>query len=118
VDVDQFEKVSAQLDGLYQELAILVKKSPNDAFKIKLINSTLLQANKLLGKRYKPFDDFEQFDIDTLPTNSDVAFIISQYMECAEKLRADNISSEFGEWYWRGKSPRIRTAPPKKLKKS
>jgi hypothetical protein len=47
-DIDTFEKLKAQLDGLYQEMSVLAKKSPNDAvnaFKIKLVNATLERCN-------------------------------------------------------------------------
>lgn len=118
-DVDVFEKLKAQLDSLHQEMSVLGKKSPNDAvnsFKIKLINTTLAQSNQLLGSEYRPFDDFEAFDSDDLPSNSDVTFIVSQYIECAEKFRSDNVRKEHSSWYWRTTDESIiRTSPPKKL---
>jgi hypothetical protein len=118
-DVDVFEKLKSQLDSLHQEMSVLGKKSPNDAvnsFKIKFINTALSQCNKLLGSKYRPFDDFEAFDPDALPSNSDVTFIISQYIECAEKFRADNIRREHSYWYWRTTDESVvRTSPPKKL---
>jgi hypothetical protein len=124
-DVDVFEKLTAQLDGLHSELTILAKKSPNDAvnnFKLKFINSTLEQCNKFFGVKNRPFADFEKFSMDDLPTNSDVTFIVSQYIECAEKFRADHIYYHVGDWYWRidgeGESfPSTQTAPPKKIGK-
>ncbi len=75
-------------------MSTLARKSPNDAvnaFKIGLVNSTLRQCNALFGKKYLPFEDFAEFSQDELPSNSDVAFVVSQYKECAERLRADNI---------------------------
>ena len=118
-DVDTFEKLKAQLDGLHQELSILAKKSPNDAvneFKIKLINITLSKCNQLLGKKYLPFIDFEAFSLDEMPSNSDVTFIISQYIECAEKFRSDHIYEDYG-WYWKtdGRGDPIPTSQPRKL---
>ena len=50
-DVDIFEKLTAQLGSLYQEISTLAKKSPNNAintFKLKFVNGTLSQCNKLL----------------------------------------------------------------------
>ncbi len=121
-DVDLFEKLVAQLNGFYQELSILVKKSQNDAvnlFKLKFINGVLRQCNDLLGENYRPFPDFEVFSSDDLPSNSDVTFIISQYIECAEKFRADNIKQAGIWWIWDldedDDDDKIRTAPPKKL---
>jgi hypothetical protein len=124
-DVDTFEKIKAQLDSLYQEISVLARKSPKDAvnkFKLQFINSTLMQCNNFLGATYVPFVDFKSFSIDDLPTNSDVTFMIAQYIECAEKFRADNIKVEIEfdrtrTWHWKieGAGHKIETAPPKKL---
>lgn len=128
-DVNKFEKVQSQIEGLLLEVTNLAKKSPNDAvnkFKLKFINEILIEANRVLGKTYKPLSSFEKFDEDDLPSNSDVSFILSQYLSCFEKLRADNIyrkqeydgNKYFYEWYWvvgNSKST-IKTAPPKKIK--
>ena len=102
---------------------MLAKKSPNDAvnaFKLKFINSTLGRCNDFLGKKYRPFPDFTTFGEGDLPSNSDVTFIISQYIECAEKLRSDNIVSHYSHWFWviegEEKDARsTRTGPPRKL---
>ncbi|WP_187262950.1 hypothetical protein [Pontibacter beigongshangensis] len=128
-EVNLFEKIQSQLDGLLSEITILSKKSPNDGvnkFKLKFINEVLSSANKLLGTPYKPLASFEQFDEDDLPSNSDVTFILSQYLNCFEKMRADNIyrlqqydgNKYFYEWFWtvdKSKS-KIKTGPPKKIK--
>lgn len=128
-DVNKFEKVQSQLEGLLDEVTALARKSPNDGvnkFKLKFINELLSNGNKILGKSYKPLDSFEQFDEDELPSNSDVTFILSQYLNCFEKLRADNIfrsqqydgNKYFYEWFWivEKKQSTIKTAPPKKIK--
>jgi hypothetical protein len=102
-------------------MSVLVKKSPNDAvntFKAQLVNTTLGKCNKFFGDAYRPFDEFEAFNLDELPTNSDMTFIISQYIECAEKFRADNIKFAYDDgWLWRidDRGEQISTAPPKKL---
>ena len=120
-DVDVFEKLAAQLYSLYQEMSALAKKLPNDAintFKLRFVNGTLSQCNEFLGQRYRPFADFESFSADDMPSNSDVTFIISQYIECAEKFRADNIRREIDKWYWNFDDDGgawIRTPTPKKL---
>ncbi|MNJ83826.1 hypothetical protein D3C87_12520 [compost metagenome] len=128
-DVNKFEKVQSQIEGVLLEVSNLVKKSPNDAvnkFKLKFINEIVEVANKLLGKSYKPLSSFETFDEDDLPSNSDVSFVLSQYLSCFEKLRADNIyrkqeydgNKYFYEWYWIVSNTKsaIKTAPPKKIK--
>lgn len=121
-DVDVFEKLTVQLDGLYQELAVLAKKTPNGAvnkFKLVLINDILAQCNRLFGEKYRPFADFEIFSEDELPSNSDATIIISQYIECAEKFRADHVKREKGGigWAWQidDDGPIINTSMPKKL---
>ena len=122
-DVDRFEKLNAQLEGLYQEISVLAKKTPNDAlnaFKIQLVNRILKNSNSFLGPQHSPFDDFELFSIDALPTNSDVTLILAQYLECAEKFRSDNIEYNpvEGGWYWKlepAARDQIVTGPPKKI---
>lgn len=128
--VDIFEKLSGQLLSIYEEISLLSKKNPNDAvnkFKLKFINKLLLQSNDYLTDKYRPFDEFESFDEDDIPQNSDVVFILSQYLQCFEKLRSDNVVIKHGNWYWRvggGENDKvdddgmvlIRTVKPKKLK--
>jgi hypothetical protein len=129
IEINLFEKTQAQLEGLLTEVTILSKKSPNDGvnkFKLKFINEIISSSNKLLGKTYKPLDSFEQFEEDDLPSNSDVTFILTQYLNCFEKMRADNITREkrydgnkyFYEWYWviGNEVSNIKTAAPKKIK--
>jgi hypothetical protein len=124
-DVDIFEKLIGQLDSLHSEIGMLAKKSPNDAvnsFKLKFVNSTLDQSNNFLGEKYRPFSDFERFSEDDMPSTSDVTFIISQYIECGEKFRADNIMQYHGLWWWdidgeESGGPSMRAAPPKKISK-
>jgi hypothetical protein len=121
-DISKFERLQAQLQSLYTEIGVLAKGKPGDAlnkFKLKLTNKVLEEANTILDDESRPFGDFTQFDEDELPTNSDVLVILSMYMNGLEKLRADNITSDFqGHWYWLvdGSSSEIRTAPPRKLK--
>jgi hypothetical protein len=119
-DIDVFEKLDAQLTGLHSEMSTLTKKAPNDAvniFKMALVNAALTECNVLLGKEYRPFQDFETFSVDDLPTNSDVSLIISQYLTCLEKLRADNVAQIHGRWVWtvEDTNEEIRTAPPRKI---
>lgn len=129
-EVDVFEKLSGQLLSIYEEIALLSKKSPNDAvnkFKLKFINRLIQDSNEFLGNTYRPFDDFDSFEEDDIPQNSDVVFILSQYMQCFEKLRADNVVINNGYWCWKvigdqGEETdsegmvKIRTVKPKRLK--
>jgi len=130
-EVDAFEKLVGQLTSVYEELSILSKKAPNDAvnpFKLRFVNSLSAQANELLGGDYRPFDEFTEFDGDDVPQNSDVIFILSQYLQCFEKLRADNVEKLIGVWYWvldeepktvserEFSKNRIQTVRPRRLK--
>jgi hypothetical protein len=120
-DIDLFEKLTAQLEGLYQEISTLTKKNPNDAvnaFKLGLINAILDKCNEMLGGEFRPFPDFSIFQLDAMPSNSDVNFILSQYIECAEQLRSENIFVKNGAWRWRiedSEDETRRTNIPKKL---
>ena len=116
--VDEFEQANAQLEGLYTEIDKLSKKKPDDAvnkFKIKFINSVLLLANNVLGDEEKPFKDFSQFDEAEMPTNSDVAMIVAQYINCMEKYRIGHIVQSYTKWYWliTGEDKSRRTSAPK-----
>ncbi|WP_321323413.1 hypothetical protein [Thiomicrorhabdus sp.] len=129
-NVDIFEKLSGQLLSIYEEISLLSKKNPNDAvnkFKLKFVNKLISQSNEYLAEKYKPFEDFDNFDEDDIPQNSDVVFILSQYLQCFEKQRADNVVIRNGAWYWRVEGDEndsvdddgmvlIRTVKPKKLK--
>ncbi len=128
--VDTFEKLSGQLLSIYEEISLLSRKSPNDAvnkFKLKFINKMLTQSNEFLASKYKPFDDFELFEEDDMPQNSDIVFILSQYLQCFEKQRADNVIMRSGRWHWYVQGDKddevdeegkvlIQTIKPKKLK--
>jgi len=123
-EVDTFEKLQAQLGGLHTEISALSKKSQNDPlnkFKLKFVNQILSEANQLLGEKYKPFGDFSLFNEEDMPTNSDAAMMLTQYLNCFEKLRSDNIKKEKEypqHWYWlvEGKISNIRTVTPQIIK--
>ena len=123
-DIEKFEKTHAQLLGFYEETAVLVKKNPNDPmskFKLQLINKVLAAANEIVAD-IKPFEDFNQFDIEgDMPFNSDVAMILGQYIKCMELIKKDNTHMDFGKWYWDEdgdkKKDTIRTSAPVMLSK-
>jgi hypothetical protein len=103
-DIELFEKVYGQLQIIHAEISALSKKSPNDAineFKLTFVNQVLAQSNKLLKGDMKPLDGFNEFNLDVVPTNSDVVFVVAQYIECLDKLKSDNVKREsFGSWQW------------------
>ncbi len=123
-DIDKFEGLQAQMKGLYDEIQALAKKSPNDAlnkFKLGLIKILIADADAFLSDLGHPLKYFQGFEEEVLPTNSDALLVLSQYLSCMEKIRADNVTHTGynpEEWCWLvdGEDSDIRTAPPKKLK--
>ncbi len=127
--VDVFEKLCGQLTSVYDEISLLSKKNPNDAlnkFKLKFINKLVSDSNEFLTNKYRPLEDFLQFEEDDVPQNGDVVFILSQYLQCFEKFRSDNVAMRSGTWFW-SLDPQpgeittdgkvyIRTIKPKRLK--
>ena len=122
--INEFEKILAQLRGFYEDINVLVKKSPKeevDTFKLKLINKVLAQANDIISDS-KPFDDFTEFDIDgDMPNNGDVAMILGQYINCMEVVKKDNVHPFSGRWYWKTDNDpgnkEISTSAPADLKR-
>jgi hypothetical protein len=120
---DRLEKLMGQLNGIHAELSGFAKKTPNDAvnaFKLKFVNAVLLQCNEMFGTEYRPIGDFDQFNLDDVPSNSDVTFVASQYLQALEKLRSDNIHVDLGAWYYdlpKTDPNKMRAAAPAKLKK-
>jgi hypothetical protein len=122
--VEQFERLQAQIEGLHDEMQTLVRKSPNDllnTFKLGLVNSVLQRANALLGSEYRPYDEFETFADDRAPSNSDVMLILNQYLAALETMRADHIYQRPNSmmWAWRiaGLPSEVKTRAPLKLDK-
>lgn len=101
--VETFLKLQPQLKSTYDEISLLSKKKPTEVinkFKLKFINSILTRANEILNEKYKPFPgEFDLFNENELPNNSDVVFILSHYLTSLEKIRCDNI--KFSEYKWR-----------------
>jgi hypothetical protein len=105
-DVDFFEKVQAQVQQLHGEISVLSKSKPDNPinkFKLKFINEKIGEANAILTGEFKPFKDFNQFEEDNLPTNSDVVMILSQYLDCLEAWRSAHVefSRTDHSWLWR-----------------
>ena len=102
--IEAYEKLDVQIEGLHKEISIISKKSPNDAlnkFKLRFVNQILSEVNKILDKKYVPFDDFACFEEDDVPTNSDVVIVLTQYISCLEKFKFDNVEFKLTDWYWK-----------------
>lgn len=119
-EVKNLGKLIVQLQGLHTEISLLAKKSPNDGlnlFKLKLVNKVLTRGNEILTGHYKPFEDFDEFDEEALPTNSDVTMILTLYIEQAERFRSDNVVYSDYEWWYviNGAPSKIQGKPPTKI---
>ena len=120
-EVQDFERLEQQVHSMLTEVSELSKKKPNDGlnkFKLKLVNVLLERMNKVLGSQ-KPFTDFETFDEDDLPTNSDVVVVLSQYAAAIFQFRVENTNSDsIGRWYWRlsGNQDSLPTRRPDEFK--
>ena len=102
-EVELFVKTYSQMQSMYNEITILAKKKPNEAvniFKLRFINQILENANQLLKENYKPFENFENFDEDEIPTTSDITMMFAQYLDGMENLHSDNIRWDYNEWRW------------------
>ena len=121
-EIQQLEKLIGQLKTLHSEVGQLGKKSPNDGinkFKLGMINKVISRANKFLGEDYTPYDDFDEFIEEDVPSNSDVTFVLLQYLEEAERYRSNHVDQEMGRYYYKvsGKLTDVRAAPPSWSKK-
>ncbi len=119
-DVRTLEKLITQLTGMHTEITQLAKKSPNDGlnkFKISLINKVLSDANGVLVGDYVPFEDFREFNFDDLPTSSDAAVILCQYINQAERYRSNNVRMYDNYWWYRvnGVKSNIPAKPPTRV---
>lgn len=96
-----FEKHERQIQVYHREISVLSKKRENDAvnkFKLALINSTLRELNAIIGT---PLEGFEFFDENLLPTNSDVALVLAQYVSAVYAFRVSSTERNAnGSWYW------------------
>lgn len=101
--VATFDRLRSQLGTLYDEISILSKKSPDGAvnkFKLSILNEKLAEANELLGEDAKPSKQFTVFDVDNLPTNSDVVMMLSQYRDALEAWRSGRVHQTGFDWCW------------------
>ena len=120
-DVNFFEKVKAQLRQLQNEISALSKSKPDNPinkFKLGFINEKLVEANTILTGEFLPFKDFTVFDVDNVPTNSDVVMILSQYLDCLEAWRCANIHDSSYSWYWNVPGENITTEEPSRYRRS
>lgn len=86
-EVNQFLMLRELVTGLYEEMEDLTKKSSKETlneFKIKSLNRVLKPLRELL--KDQPTAMFlDLLEDDSLPTNSDVVIVLSQYLSAMKK---------------------------------
>lgn len=86
-EVNQFLMLRELVTGLYEEMKDLTKKSSKETlneFKIKSLNRVLKPLKDLL--KDQPTAMFlDLLEDNTLPTNSDVVIVLSQYLSAMKK---------------------------------
>ena len=101
-EVQEFERLEQQLHSMLTEMSELSKKKANDGlnkFKLKLVNVLMEGINRFLGDQ-RPFKEFETFDENDLPTNSDVVVMLSQYAAAVFQFRLENTEGLDYKWWW------------------
>lgn len=105
--VAAFDRLKSQLGVLYDEISALSKKAPDGAvnkFKLGILNEKLTEINELLGENFRPSKQFTVFDVESLPSNSDVVMILSQYRDALEAWRSAHVHkaglNEWEDWKW------------------
>lgn len=119
-DVAHFDKLTSQLEKLSSDIESLSKKNPDhpiNKFKLQFINEKIQDANQFLQPPYKPIENFDIFDEISLPSNSDVVMVLSQYIECLELWRSANVmrvKDGFGgySWEWKIEDDSVPADPP------
>lgn len=113
-EIDAFQKLILQMEKILNDFKDLSKKKPDGAvntFKLQFVNKLLGEANNILDKTTKPFDDFDKFSEDEVPTNSDVVLILTQYMAGLQNFALNNIASNprigHNAWIIKGKVSNI-----------
>jgi hypothetical protein len=117
--VDEFLKIWVQLNSMLNDFTELSKKKPDDAvnkFKLGFVNTIIARCNEILEEGDHPFPDFRAFHEDAVPSNSDVALVLSQYKACLEKFHYSNTvyDSAADLTYWVINSKKSRHEAPAK----
>jgi hypothetical protein len=119
-DVNEFERVKARLTALHAELSILSKGKPDNPlnkFKLGIVNGIVVAANALLDSEFRPMAEFVGFDDGALPTNSDVAVVLSQYIDAMEGWRCAHVHFDGLRWIWNVEEESIKTESPSRYRR-
>ena len=94
--------------------------NPINKFKLTFINEKIEEANTILTGEFKPFRGFTVFNVDELPTNSDIVMVLSQYLDCMEALRSAHVIHvpSLGYCWKTDDGKEIRADPPSRYRKT
>jgi hypothetical protein len=113
--IEEFEKHERQVQSILREMSVLSDKKPHDKineFKLTHINNTLRGLNSLLESS-RPLPEFEVFDKDSLPSNSDVVFVLAQYTDAVYDFRDRHTKFSDGKYRWiLNGNKKVVTEPP------
>lgn len=107
-----------------EELQFFVEGISRDRisdFACSFLKSFLIDftIDAVLGPNYLPFGDFAEFESDDVPSTSDVALVLAQYIEEAERYRSDNVKYWQSKWVYivDGEPSDIQSGSPTKVGK-
>jgi hypothetical protein len=89
--INVYETTRPLLDALYEEMQGLCKKKPDATLsegKVKLINRLLEDIRTVLEKE-ADFKYLDLLDSESLPQNSDVVLILSQYTAAMDRFHSN-----------------------------
>ena len=101
--VDKFNYLSPMLDSALKEMREFSKRKQDgivSAAKIKILNRILSDVRTIVSEE-DTVNYLDLLDEQDLPQNSDAVFMLTQYLQCFEKLRSDNVVNDYRGWCWR-----------------
>lgn len=101
--VDKYEMIYPLLHSTLYEMKTLSSKKPDgvlNPLKVKNINRLIDTARELL-KNEPILEYLEKLDDDTLPQNSDVVLVLSQYIEGLGQFKEHNQQSNGISRVWK-----------------
>lgn len=97
-EIDIYGELKPKFVSVRDTIKGLSSKKPDEtlnSFKVKRINILLEKANALLGA-LKPYDDFDTFSEELLPSNSDALMILELYLGAFNRYWNNNTTH--GDW--------------------
>lgn len=117
VIVRDFESIALDVESMHEEFGKLSQKNtdgPVNRFKLGLVNELIVRTNRFLNRSV--ISGFDAFDLEELPSNSDVLIVLAQHRSALEAFRCSHIHYDDPDWCWIC-DDYLRTSPPSKIKK-